>query len=125
MANMSSYLRDAMGNHVVLGTVYTPPDDLYLGLCTVAPDADSIGTEVEGGSYERKIVAFTADAGAGNFTNPLVTIPNMPAVAVVGLIVMDSVTAGNLLFFESFTAVNVASDDTYVVAADTLKLNFI
>lgn len=125
MANMSNYLRDALGDHVVLGTTYTPPADLYVGLCSVAPDAASIGTEVTGGSYARQLVTYTADAGgAGLYTNPLVTFADMPAESVVGLIIMDAATGGNFLFFDSYAAVTVAATDTYVIAADTMKISF-
>ena len=127
MANQSNYLRDKLGRLVMLGESYTPPSDLYLALCEVAPDATDIGTEVDGGSYARVAVTFDATATDGVFEINTASIPDMPEVDVEGLAILDDETGGNMLFFEDFSSspVSVQSGDTYVIPEDSIDVSFL
>ena len=126
MANMSNYLRDALGRQVLLEESYTPPETLYLALYTAAPDETGGGTEVDSGGYARVSITFVATATDGAFDNELTSISDMPEVSITGLAILDAVTAGNFLFFEDFTAspVSVQAGDTYVVAAGDVGIAF-
>lgn len=53
MAGLSRTLRQSLLNHIMGKSVYTPVSDFYIGLFTVAPLADAIGTEVSGINYTR------------------------------------------------------------------------
>lgn len=98
MASMSDYLEEALRDHVLRNIAYTSPTDVYMSLVTVVWADDGTGTEVVGGSYARKVLAFIAGGGAGDATtSAALTWLNMPACTVVGAGIHDAVAAGNLL----------------------------
>jgi hypothetical protein len=118
----TEYLRSALGNHVLLNTGYTSPTDVYLALFTAAPTIAGGGTEVTGGSYARPVITFTETATDGEFENNSVSISDMPAATVVALGIYDAVSGGNLLYFETFSAVSVGATETYPVNAGVLTI---
>jgi len=121
----TEYLRDAVGEHVLQNTAYTSPTTLYLALFSEAPDVTGGGVEVSGGSYARQEVTFTSTATAGEFENNSLSFTDMPETTVVALGVYDDLTAGNLLYFETFSAVSVSASDTYPVNAGVLTIRHI
>lgn len=118
----TEYLRTSMGNHVLTNTAMTSPTNLYLALFEVAPTIGGGGTEVSGGSYARVLAGFVETATDGEFENTSVTFTDMPATTVVAIGVYDDDTAGNLLYFESFSAVSVSASDSYPVNSGVLVI---
>jgi hypothetical protein len=120
----TDYAASATGNHMLGGDGYVQPLTLYLALYSVAPTTAGGGTEVTGGSYARQTVEFTETATDGEFENDTATFNDMPEVDVVAIGVVDASSAGNLLYFEDFTAESVAAEETYHVPAGTLVIQF-
>lgn len=112
--HMSTYLADAMLDHMLNNTAFTPPAAVYATLTTTIPVADGTSTEVSGGGFARQAVTFGTPA-AGSVTSA--TGPSWSPVhtaddqVVVGVQLMDDPTAGNLLFFYPL-------DQTIVVPAN-------
>jgi len=101
MMNKSDYLRNALLNHTLRGVTFTPPGNRYIALFTVAPTSAGGGTEVTGGSYVRKAVAFTVPT-SGNTSNTLAINFDTPTADwgdVVAAALFDALSAGNMLYF--------------------------
>ena len=58
MAEMSTYLENALINATLRNTSYTSPATVYVGLYTSDPTDANTGTEVSGGSYTRTAVTM-------------------------------------------------------------------
>lgn len=122
MSTATTYLREKLGDHVLLGTAYTAPSDLYVALFTTEADVDGSGTEVDGGSYAREVITFTAGAEDGWYVNNSTSITDMPEATVVAIAIMDDDTAGNMLYFANFSAVSVDASDTYPINAGVMTI---
>jgi hypothetical protein len=100
---MSTYLREMVLMHTLMGTYMVPPSAIYLALFTADPTKDDVGTEVVGGSYARQSLPFMMDGTDVGMNSDMVTFPTATAawgqVAYWGL--YDAVTAGNLHYFGS------------------------
>ena len=83
----------------------TRPTAWYIGLFTVAPSDAGGGTEVSGGSYARKSVAFTV---SGNLATNSAAVEFDVATADWGTItsvaVFDAVSGGNMIAYATLTA---------------------
>jgi hypothetical protein len=131
----SDFLENALLNHVLGGSDYSRPANVFLGLFSVAPTDASGGTEITGGAYPRKQVTNNATnfpAASGGSKSLAVT--QQFDVAPAGLAdavawgIFDASTGGNLLYWgwlgsdagRVFTA-TVA--DVLTVPGHTLALN--
>lgn len=56
MSAFSAYLSEKLLAHIFLGNVYSPPDEIYISLHTEELDRAGVGAEVQGASYERKLI---------------------------------------------------------------------
>ena len=79
MAHFSTYLAQALLNHVFRNTAYTQPTTVYVALYTAAPTDAGGGTEVTGGSYARQSAAFSAPSGNQISNSAQVTFPEATA----------------------------------------------
>lgn len=77
-------------DHVLLTASYTPTSPLKLRLMTANGSASAAGTEVTGGSYSSKTIAFNAASGGSAAHTADITFGSMPACTVVGLEIWDS-----------------------------------
>tara|TARA_R110002167_G_scaffold43642_1_gene131751 strand:+ start:16252 stop:16671 length:420 start_codon:yes stop_codon:yes gene_type:complete len=109
MAGFSNYLEDKIINHVFGGTAYTAPSTCYVALYTSAPTESSASTanEVSGGGYARQSVGWTIQ-GSGTaraLSNAALTFPAATSDwgSVTHAAVVDHVTAGNILSYETLT----------------------
>jgi hypothetical protein len=130
MANLSTYLANALLAHSVGKTAYTEPTT-YLALFTTTPTmpAGTGGTEVSGGAYARVAVGTLFGAASGeaitnssavNFTTATVSWGT-----VVGLGIYDASTVGNLLWAGPLTTSKViGSGDTFSVPISDLTISF-
>lgn len=113
MAHFSTYLAQALLNHVFRNSAYTSPATVYVALYTVAPTDAGGGTEVTGGSYARQSAAFSAPSGNQISNSAQVTFPEATANwgTVVAFGVFDAVSGGNFLGWNTITNVTINSGD--------------
>jgi hypothetical protein len=121
--NLSDYLEDKVLDHILGTTSYTMPT-VFLALYTVAPTDSTSGTEVSGGSYSRKAVAFSA-ASSGSATNSAnIDFAGMPSATVVSVAVCDALTSGNILIYGSLASSRSVTDgDTLRISSGDLSIS--
>ncbi|MBA7701750.1 hypothetical protein ES703_110495 [subsurface metagenome] len=133
MENISTYLEEALLNHVMRNIEYTRPTTVYCGLA----DDVAVDAELEAGTLTNEITAYTGDRKAITFGAPTqesdkATIKNtaalefelMPAVTVKYAIVCDAATVGNILYWMPLTAEKTCNPgDTFRLPIDALVLN--
>lgn len=103
----------------------------YLALFLTDPTASGTGTEVSGGGYARKIINFSAPSLVSGKEQVSSSAPvdfgtltaDLGTVAYWGI--YDALTAGNLLWYGSFTrSKNVLNGDAITVSAGGYRLHF-
>ena len=102
----------------------TRPTAWYIGLFTAAPSDAGGGTEVSGGSYARKSVAFTV---SGNLATNSAAVEFDVATADWGTItdiaVFDAVSGGNMIAYATLTASKtIANGDVLRVSSGDLDI---
>ena len=102
----------------------TRPTAWYIGLFTVAPSDAGGGTEVSGGSYARKAVAFTV---SGNLATNSAAVEFDVATADWGIItsvaVFDAVSGGNMIAYATLTASKtIANGDVLRIPLNDLDI---
>ena len=102
----------------------TRPTAWYIGLFTVAPSDAGGGTEVSGGSYARKSVAFTV---SGNLATNSAAVEFDVATADWGIItsvaVFDAVSGGNMIAYATLTASKtIANGDVLRIPLNELDI---
>ncbi len=116
--NFTTYMRNAIGDHMLRNQSFTPPTQLYLGLYTTATDAAGGGTEVTGGSYARQTFDFAAFSSGLSSNDDDITFP--VATGTWGTIgyaaVHDDISAGNMLIQGPLASPRtIATDDQFIV----------
>ncbi len=113
MAHFSTYLSQALLNHVFRNTAYGAPATIYVALYTVAPTDAGGGTEVAGGSYARQAAAFAAPSGNQIANSAQITFPEATANwgTVVAFGLFDAAGGGNFLGWNNITNVTINSGD--------------
>lgn len=111
---ISTYLGNALLNHILRNTAYTSPGTaIWVALYTSDPTADDTGTEVSGGSYARKQITAW-DAPTDGDTENTNTEEYTTATADWGTVshtgIRDNSSGGNLLFFGGLTASKTVSN---------------
>ncbi len=135
MSNIATYLEDILLNLVMRNTAYPggAPAAVYCGLI----DDVSDGTELEAGTLDNEITAYTGNRKAITFGAPAdvggkATIKNsaaleflvMPAVTVKYAIVCDAATVGNILYWCPLAVEKACNaGDTFKIAIDGLVLD--
>lgn len=108
--NKTNYLENALLNHVLRNTAYTPPATVYLALLTADPGEGGALTEITGGSYARQAIAFGAPSGGVVSNSGDIVFTNMPAASITHVAIMDASTGGNALYYVPLPSpVNVAN----------------
>ena len=133
MANISSYLEEALLDHVFRNTAYTTPGTVYCGLVSsTAADADleagTLTNEITDYTGDRKAITFGAPAqvgGKATITNSAaIDFESMPSATVAYLIVCDAATAGNILWWLPLTENKTTnSGDTLRVPIDGITID--
>lgn len=113
--SLSNYAENKVLDHILGTTSYTMPT-AYLALYTVAPTDSTSGTEVTGGSYVRKAVAFSAASSGATSNSGNIDFTGMPACTVVAVAVCDALSSGNIIVYGTLNANKV------VAAGDTLRI---
>ena len=121
--NLSDYLENKVLDHILGTTSYTMPT-AYLALYTVAPTDSSAGTEVSGGSYARKTIAFNAASSGAAVNSANIDFTGMPTATVVAVAVCDALTSGNILVYGTLTSSRaVTAGDTLRIASGDLSIS--
>lgn len=102
----------------------TRPSAWYVALFTAAPSDAGGGTEVSGGSYARKSVAFTV---SGNLATNSAAVEFDVATADWGTItdiaVFDAVSGGNMIAYATLTAAKtIANGDVLRIPLNDLDI---
>jgi hypothetical protein len=120
MGSKSNFLELELLDHVLRNSAYTPPATVYLALYTAvsAPTDAGGGSEVSGFAYARQAIAFAvaasgATSNSGTVTFPVTSGGNWGVVTYWGL--FDASTAGNLLYWGTFTTPAAVNDGDQVV----------
>lgn len=102
---MTDYLENALLNHVLRNTPYTPPANIYIALFVSAPGETGGGTEVSGGNYARQITTFTApvDGQVSNSVDVIFPVATSDWGTVTHFALFDDVSAGNMLSYGQLT----------------------
>lgn len=124
---MSNYLETALVNAVLRNTSYTSPTTVYVGLFTSDPTDAGSGTEVSGGSYARKAMAFSSPSNGATSNSSAVEFDQATAswgtVTHFGL--FDASSSGNLLLHGALTASKtIDSGDVFKFATSALTATF-
>lgn len=130
MGSKSNYLENKYLDHVYGGPDFTRPATLYLALYTVTPGDAGGGTEVTGGSYERKAITnndtnFPAASGGAKTNGAAITFVKATADwgTVVAWALFDAVTGGNIFHWGEVTPNKlIETNDTAEFAAGDLDI---
>ena len=90
MGALTATLDNKILDHIALTASYTPTSPLKLRLMTANGSSSTAGTEVTGGSYTSKTIAFNAASGGSASHTADITFTGMPACTVVGVEIWDS-----------------------------------
>ena len=131
MSAASDYLENKLLDHVLTSTSYTSPNaTLYLALFTsdggLENNTSGSQTEISGGSYVRKTIAFDAASGGSASNNATVTFDAATANwgTITHVAVMDASSSGNVLFWGSVTtSKTIESGDTFQVSQNNLTIS--
>lgn len=111
---MSDYLENALLDAVVNNTSFTSPANVYVALYSTAPTESTSGTELTGNGYARQEITFSAAVTGVATSDAVITFPTATSdwLTVVGVAIVDSATAGNILFYKNTAGRNIKSGDT-------------
>lgn len=125
MAEMSTYLENALINATLRNTSYTSPATVYVGLYTSDPTDANTGTEVSGGSYARVAVTMGAPSDGVSTNSAAIEFPQASGSwGTVGWIgILDASTSGNLLYHTALdTSKTISSGDIFKIAIGGLSV---
>lgn len=116
MADLSSYLRDVLLNHVFHGAAFTQPSVIYVSVHNGDPGLTG-ANEASGNAYARQNASavFAAASGGSKTTNVQVVFDSMPAGTWTYAGVWDALSGGNFLWRMLLTTPEAT------VAGDTLR----
>jgi hypothetical protein len=125
MAEMSTYLENALINATLRNTSYTSPAAVYIGLYTSDPTDANTGTEVSGGSYTRTAVTMGSPTDGVSTNSAAVEFPQASGSwGTVGWIgILDASSSGNLLYHTALdTSKTISSGDIFKIAIGGLSV---
>ena len=134
MSAMSTYLENALVNHVLRNTAYTTPGtSVYVGLIkyyeTDKMEAGTLTSKEDfGGSYARvQVTGWDAPSDGATQNTGAITFPTATGDwgMVSGVIVSDTASAGNILLHGSLTTPrDVKNGDVFKFNAGDLDITF-
>ena len=125
MPAAATTLSNSLLNLVLRNVAYTPPANTFLALFSSPVTAAGGGTEVTGGSYARRQIAWNAAANGAIVNTADLAILGMPAVTVTHLAVMSAATGGVMLFYGALNPTKAANaGDTFTIRAGDLNVAF-
>ncbi len=133
MSAMSTYLENALVNHVLRNTAYTTPGTtVYVGLIkyydAAVVEAGTLTQEASGGAYARvQVTAWDAASNGATQNTGALTFPTATADwgGISGVIISDHASAGNVLLHGSLTSARDVKDgDVFKFNAGDLDVTF-
>ena len=134
MSAMSTYLENALVNHVLRNTAYTTPGtSVYVGLIkyyeTDKMEAGTLTSKEDfGGSYARvQVTGWDAPSDGATQNTGAITFPTATGDwgMVSGVIVSDHASSGNILLHGSLTTPrDVKNGDVFKFNAGDLDITF-
>jgi hypothetical protein len=133
MSAMSTYLENALVNHVLRNTAYTSPGTtVYVGLIkyydAAVVEAGTLTQEASGGSYARvQVTAWDAASNGATQNTGAITFPTATGDwgGISGVIISDHASAGNVLLHGSLTSArDVKNGDVFKFNAGDLDVTF-
>jgi hypothetical protein len=123
---MTNYLANSIANAVLRNTTYTSPANVYASLYSVAPTANTAGTELTGNGYARQLTTFDVPAAGATVSNVAVSFGaasgnNWPTVVAFGIV--DASTSGNILFYQPISARNIKIGDTLDIDSGAITID--
>lgn len=117
---LSDYLETRLLDHVLRGTTYTPPENVWVALYSSAPTDAGGGTQVG----DRQVASFAPASGWSAETSTDLTFESVSGpVSHVG--VLDAATGGgNLLWYGPVDEAVDPSGDDLLIAAGALTVQF-
>lgn len=120
------FLQDAMLDHILRNSAYTPAATVYFALHTGTTTEAGGGTEVTGSGYARLAATFAASSGGVLAKSG--TYEWVPSGGNYGTVtdaaVWDAVSAGNMLSFDEMAAARVVNDtDTFELTQFDITLD--
>lgn len=125
MTALSNYLENALINATLRNTSYTSPTTVYAALFTSDPTDAGSGTEVTGGSYARKAMAFAAPSNGASLNSAAVEFDQATGNwgTITHFALYDALTTGNMLYHGQLTASKVIeSGDVFKFAANSVSV---
>lgn len=131
VSGKSNFLANKELNKFFRGDAYTPPTSVFIGYTTTVSSASTKGTEPSVGDYARVEMPVDTDtwneSTARQITNEVaVEFPQASASqgTIVGWIMMDALTGGNLLYFGVIDPTkSVGTGDQLTLSIGQLKIN--
>ena len=133
MSAASNALENALLDHTLTATAYTPPTTRYLGLfkndsgnAAANLEAGTLTDEISGGSYARKAITFGAASGGTSANNATVTFDTATASwgTVTHVAIMSASTGGSVLYYGAVsTSKLIESGDTFQVTTGNLTVS--
>ncbi len=123
----TNYLERKLLDHALGTTTYTKPTNVYASLHSANPTDAGSGGEISGGSYARKVLAFTAAATVSDVSSASnsadIVWTNLPSVTITHIAIWDASTSGNMLYYAPLSASKViSSGDGYTIATGQLAV---
>ena len=125
MAAMSNYLENALINATLRNTAYSSPATVYVGLFTSDPTDAGSGTEVSGGSYARKSMAFDAPSNGASTNSAAVEFDQATGNwgTITHFAIFDALTTGNMLYHGALTtSKTIETGDVFKFAAASVTV---
>jgi hypothetical protein len=120
---LTATLDNKILDHIALTTSYTPTSPLKLRLMTANGSSSAAGTEVTGGSYSSKTIAFNAASGGSAAHTADITFTGMPASTVVGVEIWDSAGTPVRIWWAAMSSPKtLASGDSLTFPAGSIIL---
>lgn len=125
MGVLTDYTANKVRDVILRGTTFTTPGTVYLALFTSPTTTAGGGTEVTGGSYVRKAIAFTATSPGLATQTSDITWTGMPACVLTHIAIMTASTAGNMLIFGALLShQTILAGQSYIADAGDVRVLF-
>lgn len=125
MAAFSNYLEPKILGVTILGTPFTAPTTIYVGLATALSTDGDLITEVNTGAYVRRAVQFGAPSAGVCLNSGTITFPQATANwgTVNYVVLYDASSGGNALYYTALAVPRpVITNDTFVCPVGSLSL---
>lgn len=94
--DMTDYMENVVGNHLLRNQPFTPPTQMYLAIFTSPTDDLGNGTEASGGGYARQPISLDVFVGGASSNTTAITFSNLAAATYTHGALWDALTGGNM-----------------------------